>query len=514
VIRRILVLTLLLAGCGGHAAKHTATPSSGDPAAPGVTITLYDGWGIVEDRRRLDLPADGEVTFDGVPSLIDLRTTSVTATSADTRFTDQELVRGEPSTGEMITNSLGKQVTVVTGHGQVNGVLRTASNDGLVVESDAGIRLVPVDDVLSLSIDGSQWAGRPALRWHVKAPHAGKSLVTAIYRAMSLSWTASYAFVIDDEGDRTDVAAWITIANGSGAEFKNARVRLTTPSPQVSPLDAPAPAAQGTPMIIGQRTSNQQRVAINQNPRMGYAVVAMDPEPPPPPQQRQPVPQPAREKQESHSYWLTIPETIRAGTTTQIAYVPNAMAVPSRRVLVFDPIGAEGVWRGATIVTDPGYNKTSTAGVAEYVEIENTVEGGLGKDLPAGDARVFMRDAEGKLHPTGTTTLEHVGAGDRIRLKLGSSTDVVGTRKQTDFSLDSFDHRMVEEIEITLENKAKTPRDVVVLDRLARGDSWTVSWSSIAEDEMEKDDARTIRVPMKLAPGEKRTFSYRVVYTW
>lgn len=513
----LLAAALGVAGCSGHAGTSVEKPAAGDPTTPGVTMTLYDGWAIVEDRRRIELPAgDGEVRFDGVPSLIDTSSVTIAGSSAKPpTFSEQELVPGQPTTAELITHSIGKQVTIGTAHGDIKGTLLAASSNALVVETEGGVRMVPLEGVSALSVDGkTPYGGRPALRWRVASSDKHSELVTATYRAMGLSWNASYAFVIDEEGERTDVSAWITIVNGSGGEFKDARIRLTTPTPVLTPIEQRAQPANGDAFGNGYGTlGNQQRIQ-NPNARNVNAVVAIDEQAPPPPVRPvQPTMNPPRAA-ENHSYWLNVPETVRAGGTTQIAYVPRAVAVPSRKVLVFDPIGAEGVWRGATVVTDPSFDKTSTAGVAEYEELENVEAVGLGKALPAGSARIFVRDEGGKLRFTGTSSLEHVGAGERIRLKMGSSTDVMGTRTQTDFALDTVNKRMVEEIEVVIENKAKTPRDVVVLERLARGDSWVISWTSLSEDEIEKDDARTIRVPMSLKPAEKRTFRYRVVYTW
>ena len=68
---------------------------------------------------------------------------------------------------------------------------------------------------------------------------------------------------------------------------------------------------------------------------------------------------------------------------------------------------------------------------------------------------------------------------------------------------------MVEEFEIAVTSAAAEPRTVVVLERMARGDTWRVPWASRPA---EKEDARTIRFVVTVAPGATEKVRYRVIY--
>ena len=96
-------------------------------------------------------------------------------------------------------------------------------------------------------------------------------------------------------------------------------------------------------------------------------------------------------------------------------------------------------------------------------------------------------------------------------MKLGSSFDVVGERRQVDFSLDSKAKWMEEEIEIKVRNHKTEPVDVLVKETLFRWTNWTVKSSTAT---YEKADARNIYFPVTVAPDGEQTIRYRVRYTW
>ena len=69
--------------------------------------------------------------------------------------------------------------------------------------------------------------------------------------------------------------------------------------------------------------------------------------------------------------------------------------------------------------------------------------------LPRGLMRVSQLDpADHGLEFIGEDVIDHTPKNERVLVKLGSSFDVVGERRQVDFSLDSKAKWMEEEIEI------------------------------------------------------------------
>ena len=111
----------------------------------------------------------------------------------------------------------------------------------------------------------------------------------------------------------------------------------------------------------------------------------------------------------------------------------------------------------------------------------------------------------------GEDVIDHTPKNERVLVKLGSSFDVVGERRQVDFSLDSKAKWMEEEIEIKLRNHKTEPVDVLVKETLFRWTNWTVKSSTAT---YEKADARTIYFPVTVAADGEQSIRYRVRYTW
>jgi len=96
-------------------------------------------------------------------------------------------------------------------------------------------------------------------------------------------------------------------------------------------------------------------------------------------------------------------------------------------------------------------------------------------------------------------------------VKLGSAFDIVGERKQTDFSANYDGHVITEGFEIKLRNHKKEPVRVIVKENLYRWTNWEITKSS---DKWEKQDARTIHFPVDVPAGGEKTVTYSVKYTW
>jgi hypothetical protein len=97
-----------------------------------------------------------------------------------------------------------------------------------------------------------------------------------------------------------------------------------------------------------------------------------------------------------------------------------------------------------------------------------------------------------------------------VRVKLGSAFDVVGERKQTDFSVDSRAQWMEEEIEIKLRNHKEQPVRVLVKENLYRWSNWKILTKT---HEFTKEAARTVVFPVAVPKDGEALVRYRVRYT-
>ena len=108
--------------------------------------------------------------------------------------------------------------------------------------------------------------------------------------------------------------------------------------------------------------------------------------------------------------------------------------------------------------------------------------------------------------------IQHTPRDEMVSVKLGSSFDVVGERRQTDFHIDTAGKTIDEEIEVKVRNRKETETvSVDVRESLYRWSNWTVTKKT---SDFVKDDARTIHFPVKIAPGGEGVVRYTVHYSW
>ena len=96
-------------------------------------------------------------------------------------------------------------------------------------------------------------------------------------------------------------------------------------------------------------------------------------------------------------------------------------------------------------------------------------------------------------------------------MKLGSAFDVVGERKQTDFTVDTKAKWLEEAFEIRLRNHKDQAVKVVVKENLYRWSNWKILTKT---HEFIKEDSRTITFPVDVAKDGETIVRYRVRYTW
>jgi hypothetical protein len=277
---------------------------------------------------------------------------------------------------------------------------------------------------------------------------------------------------------KVDVAAWVTLVNQSGASFNDARLKL----------------------IAG----DVQRVQP-QPERMAKAAVMSAPAS---------APQGFQEKSffEYHLYTLGRPASLAQNSTKQIELFPAALGVGCEKSLVYYGQAYRPYYYGQPVTDrDPGVQSNKKVDV--YLSLKNTKENGLGVPLPAGKIRVSQLDpADKSLEFIGEDLIGHTPRDEMVSVKLGSSFDVVGERRQVDYRIDTTAKWIEEEIEVKVRNRKETePVSVDVRESLYRWSNWSIIRKT---SEFVKDDARTIHFPVKIAAGGEAVVRYTVRYTW
>jgi hypothetical protein len=458
-------------------------PGGGVPNPLGVP-----GYAMVRHERVVPLGSGrSTVKFTDVAALIDPTTVSFQSlTDPATRVLEQNFQFDLVSTEKLLQRYIDRPITIERTNGTqittLSGTLLSAG-DGLVLRAEDGTihALRDYGGLRFPELPGGLNT-RPTLVWDVYTARAGDHQARVSYQTGGITWWADYNLVWTEGRDANsgalDVGAWVSIVNQSGASYPEARLKLI--AGDVHRVEPP------------QRAFMQKRameMAMADAAPGGFEQKAFF---------------------EFHLYTLGRRTTLPNHSTKQIELFDQAKQVPAKKILLY--YGAAGFRGSGGPYTEREIGVPGNRKVDVYLEFRNDEARGLGVPLPAGRVRVAKLDAaDGSLEFIGEDRIDHTPKDERVLVKLGSAFDVVGERRQVDFAVDSKARWMEEEIEVKLRNHKTEPVEVTVKEQLYR---WT-NWKILSKThEFEKEDARTIYFPVRVAKDGEAVVRYRVRYTW
>jgi hypothetical protein len=221
------------------------------------------------------------------------------------------------------------------------------------------------------------------------------------------------------------------------------------------------------------------------------------------------APQGATEErvEESHVYTLPGRWSLRPGASSVLPVFEETTAPVTREYVVRrEPIF--GIYQE---VQDP--EQVPVQVVYTLARARKTPFGE--RPLPAGTARLFRPDGEGRLQLVGEATLDHTPAGKELVLRAGNAFDLTARRRQTDFtttrdsSAAGIRTRAEATYEVALANATDSAAAVIVEE--ARGGEWSVLSSSVAADKVSSTVTR-FRVPVPARGEAKLTYRIRVIW--
>ena len=391
-MRPTLALTLVLALAGPALADGERTVPAGDRTAIGLTIYNHD-LALVKDRRAFDLDRGTHtLAFREVSARIRPETVLVRADGL--RVHEQNFEYDLLSPQALLRKYVGREVTLIdrhptTGEEKARQVRVLSAGDGVVlqagdrIETEVSGRLVYPDVPANLR-------DRPTLTMAVDNERAGQQEVEVSYLTGGLSWRADYVAELNDDDSRLDLNGWVTLTNESGVSYPDAHLQL----------------------VAGDVHRVEEEYGLR-GAVLGKALeAAAAPE--------------MREESlfEYHLYTLARPTTIADNQKKQVALL-QAGNVACRKEYLLEGQGAGFRFQGGD-----GDHRVP---VTVWVEVRNDQASGLGLPVPAGVARVYKKDAGGRLQFVGEDRLAHTPENEVIRLRLGDAFDVTAERRQTDF---------------------------------------------------------------------------------
>ncbi len=322
---------------------------------------------------------------------------------------------------------------------------------------------------------------KPTLLWKLWSNEAVEHEVEFSYLTGGMRWEAHYNAVAPEDGDRFDIIGWVTLENMSGKDFENAHLKLM--AGDVARVDP----RTGNALILTERLASA-----------GYAGAPAVTE---------------RTFEDYHLYTVERPTTVLDRELKQVEFL-RAANVPAKRLYVYDGFRLDQRYRNSSIYnirTQAEYGTLANPKVWAMIEFENSEDSQLGMPLPKGKVKLYRRDLDGRNEFVGEDEIDHTPKDETIRLYTGNAFDIVGERRQTNFTRDSRGHWVDESFEIKVRNHKDEPVEVRVVEHLYRWYEWEVTAQSM---DFMKIDARTMEFRPTIEPGGEARITYTVHYMW
>ena len=306
---------------------------------------------------------------------------------------------------------------------------------------------------------------RPTLIWTLDNDGVERHRVEAAYLAGKLSWAADYVLNVGRDDKAADLDGWVTLNNGSGTQFRNARLQLVA----------------GDLNRVRQELGRMMDLAAR-------AQVAAE------------APMQQEAFSEYHLYTLNRRTSINNNQTKQVSLL-GGTGVPVRKRYVVE--GQNLYYRNTY---HPGAPIKDVVQV--YYQFKNEEKAGLGMPMPAGTVRVYQADTNGGVQFVGEDRIGHTPKDETLNLKIGNAFDVVAERNQTDFEKIAANIYEVE-FEITLRNHKTVPVSVEVNEPV--GGTWRMLRSS---HQWTKTAAWATQFTVPVAADGTSVLNYRVRVTY
>jgi len=445
--RRAAALAALLV-CSALAPPPKEHASSGaDRTALGVTIYNQDV-AVVRDRRVVTIPSGTSLlALEDVANAMLPETVALRDARGDAAFdvVEQNFEAAVLTPAALLQANVGHEVTTERrGDGPVRRehAILLAANGGAVLRYRDRIETADSDQIVFAP------AAR-GLRPHatlvatLNAPRTSRREVEMTYLTHGLSWRAVYVGMLAPAADRLELHGDAVIDNRSGASYERAKVQLVAGDINV----ARNPRAPGPPLTV---IASVRARPLFQEDLFSYHLYTM----------------------------------------------PRAVTIADAQTKRFALLDARSIPLATTLEVRGG----SEVGV--YVSFQNR-GGELGIPLPAGQMRIYQRDAGGTAQYVGQSTLEHTPRNATVRFRLGRAADLSVRRiAVADRAVPGGRER---EVRITLINGRDSARSVRVVEPLF-GD-----WDIVSSTQPYlKTSATTATWDLRVPPDGSIDLVYRV----
>jgi hypothetical protein len=383
-----------------HAAQSTGVTTLEDQVD--LSLTVYNSdIALIRDVRTIDLPRGTfDLDFMDIAATVNPATVHFRSLSEPSRVSvleqNYEYDLLEPD--KLLKKYVGRDVTLVRNR-QVNG---STQQDEVIAHllsyNSQPVWRIGSEIVTGLHADHIRFPElpdslftRPTLIWTLDNGGATRHRVEAAYLAGKLSWVADYVLTVARDDKAGDIDGWVTLTNGSGTAFKNARLQLVA-----GDLNRVRP-------MLGRMLADEATMRAG----AGGGTMAQE------------------AFSDYHLYTLGRKTSINNSETKQVSMLSGTGFPIQKRYVVN---GQQFYYHNAQRPGSPIKDS-----VEVFYQFKNDEQGGLGMPMPAGVVRVYQADSSGGVQFVGEDRIQHTPKDETLNLKIGNAFDVVCERNQIDF---------------------------------------------------------------------------------
>ncbi len=448
------ILSIIILSFGIVSAQETDQKS--------VNVTIYNqNFGVVKDVRKLNITKGvSEIQIRGVAKLIDPTSVHI---KFDGAVIEQNYRYDLANMNVILDRYIDKEIMLVGKESSFSGELMSYAGNQLVIkQKDGGIVMLPNYNEYRLLAPSlpEGLISKPTLNWLVNSTKDGNHDVEISYQTQGLNWHTEYVALLNKDDSKLDMSAWISIENNSGAQYKNANLKLV--AGDVNRVDD-----------LNLRKAGGLRAEMAYMDKVGSE-----------PQFEE------KEFFEYHIYDLQRPTTISDKETKQVSLFETT-GVPINKLFIYNSNG----------------NNIENGKPEVFVEFINSAKSALGMPMPKGKVRLYKSD-EKDLEFIGEDLIDHTPKDEKVKLKVGEAFDIridekiVSTKQISRNVSDS-------EFEVKIKNRKKD-KSVVYIDRMLYS-----NWEILEKNhDYEKLNAYKVRFKIDLPADTEKTLKYKVRFNY
>ena len=441
-----------------------------------LALTVYNSdIALVRDVRNVQLPSGSfDLSFMDIAATVNPATVHFRSLTepADLDVLEQNYEYDLLDPEKLLRKYVGRDVTLVQTRTE-NGTTRQEEVKAhLLSFNGAPVWRIGNEIVTGMHADHMRFPELPAnlythptLIWTLQNRGAPRHRVETSYLAGKLAWNADYVLTVGRDDKAADLDGWVTLTNGSGTSFRNAKLQLV------------AGDLNRAKQAIDQMRLADAQESVALGPRMSQEAFS-----------------------DYHLYTLERKTSINNAETKQVSMLSGS-DVPVRKRYVVD--GQAFYYRNRR---HPGAPIKDVVQV--FYQFRNEQKSGLGMPMPAGTVRVYQADSHGGVQFVGEDAIGHTPKDETLNLKIGHAFDVACERKQTDFQqISSSVYEF--EYEITLRNHKSIAITVEVNEPI--GGTWRMLQSS---HQWNKTDAWAAQFTVPVPVDGSTVLKYRTRATF